>query len=26
LLISGTLNSLAEAFQKEFPDLAVEVV
>ena len=26
VLISGTLNSLAEAFQKEFPDLAVEVV
>jgi metal-sulfur cluster biosynthetic enzyme len=26
LLISGTINSLTEAFQKEFPDLAVEVV
>ena len=26
LLISGTMNSLTEAFQKEFPDLAVEVV
>ena len=26
LLISGTLNSLTEAFQKEFPDLAVEVL
>jgi metal-sulfur cluster biosynthetic enzyme len=26
LLISGTLNSLTEAFQKEFPDLVVEVV
>jgi metal-sulfur cluster biosynthetic enzyme len=25
LLISGAINSLAEAFQKEFPDLAVEV-
>ena len=26
VLISGTLNSLTEAFQKEFPDLAVEVI
>ena len=26
LLISGTINSLTEAFQKEFPDLTVEVV
>ena len=26
LLISGTWNSLTEAFQKEFPDLAVEIV
>ncbi len=26
MLISGTINSLTEAFQKEFPDLAVEVV
>ena len=26
LLISGTINSLTEAFQKAFPDLAVEVV
>jgi metal-sulfur cluster biosynthetic enzyme len=26
LFISGTKNSLTEAFQKEFPDLAVEVV
>ena len=26
LLISGTIDSLTEAFQKEFPDLAVEVV
>ena len=26
LLISGTIRSLTEAFQKEFPDLAVEVV
>ena len=26
LLISGTKNSLTEAFHKEFPDLAVEVV
>jgi metal-sulfur cluster biosynthetic enzyme len=26
LLIAGTINSLTEAFQKEFPDLAVEVV
>jgi len=26
LLISGTLNSLTEAFQKEFPDLSVEVL
>lgn len=26
LLISGTINSLTEAFQKEFPDLSVEVL
>jgi metal-sulfur cluster biosynthetic enzyme len=26
LLISGTINSLTQAFQNEFPDLAVEVV
>ena len=26
MLISGTIDSLIEAFQKEFPDLAVEVV
>lgn len=26
LLISGTINSLKDAFQKEFPDLAIEVV
>ncbi len=26
LLISGTITSLTEAFQKEFPDLTVEVV
>jgi metal-sulfur cluster biosynthetic enzyme len=26
LLIAGTINSLTDAFQKEFPDLAVEVV
>jgi metal-sulfur cluster biosynthetic enzyme len=26
LLLSGTINSLTQAFQKEFPDLAVEVV
>jgi len=26
LLISGTINSLTEAFQKEFPDLEVSVV
>lgn len=26
LLISGTINSLTQAFQKEFPDLAVEVL
>lgn len=26
LLIAGTLNSLIAEFQKEFPDLAVEVV
>jgi metal-sulfur cluster biosynthetic enzyme len=26
LLISGTKNALTEAFQKAFPDLAVEVV
>ncbi|MGD9045221.1 MAG: hypothetical protein PVG06_16020 [Desulfobacterales bacterium] len=26
MFISGTINSLTEAFQKEFPDLAVEVV
>ena len=26
LLISGTLNSLIAEFQKEFPDLAVELV
>jgi hypothetical protein len=26
LLLSGTLNSLIAEFQKEFPDLAVEVV
>jgi metal-sulfur cluster biosynthetic enzyme len=26
LLISGTINSLTDAFQKSFPDLTVEVV
>ena len=26
LLISGTLNSLTREFQKEFPDLSVEIV
>ena len=26
LLISGTINSLTEAFQKAFPDLSVEVI
>jgi metal-sulfur cluster biosynthetic enzyme len=26
LLISGTINSLTDAFQKTFPDLTVEVV
>ena len=26
LFISGTINALTEAFQKEFPELAVEVV
>ena len=26
LLISGTINSLTDAFQKTFPELAVEVV
>jgi len=26
LLISGTINSLTEAFQKEFPDLSVEIL
>lgn len=26
LLISGALNSLTKAFQKEFPDLSVEVL
>ena len=26
LLISGTINSLTDAFQKAFPDLTVEVV
>jgi metal-sulfur cluster biosynthetic enzyme len=26
LLISGTFNALTEAFEKEFPDLSVEVV
>ena len=26
LLLSGTINALTDAFQKEFPDFAVEVV